>query len=409
MNDRLVENVYLSDVEPHSAAPIDGAADLRARILLHVLFCDTLLIGDSQSLNNRYFRTLVTDHQVDVQADAHVEGPGLRDLAPLLTEGHIRVALRTGSTFHDIRNAHAAKNVDNVPSPAYVDELQAMTSGRVLPYDGAVVSAAFKSGVLERIERALEHARGEARPTLRAALEWGRGQEPLEYKAIRDWLSEHRTGRPHASADVVLALQSIDQWAGESYRQALPRALGAAVAGPRDEADLIPTARRQPLLERTGLAPALLDGLLLSLLPVDVLLDAVAQPARNALLGELARMRRGQRPDTAVLGAATEEFSAWMAAACRRVFRDRGGRAWAHLQGEDRLMRFGLEEDPAEGRLGAGLEVAHSSGGRTGALSFHVLSSAAGGPGAAGTGPAGVPRPRRPHQDLDPLHRLVTL
>lgn len=263
--------------------------------------------------------------------------------------------------------------------------------------------------MLERITRALEHTRGEARHTLRAAQEWGREQDPLEYKAIRDWLSEHRAGRPRASADVVLALQSVDQWAGESYRQALPRALGAAVAGPRDDADVIPLARRHRLLDRPGLAPALLDGLLLSLLPVDVLLEAVAQSSRNALLGELARIRRGQQPDAAVLGASAEEFSAWMAAACRRVFRGQGGRAWEHLQGEDRLMRFGLEEDPTAGRLGAGLEVAPAPGGRTGALSFHVLSSAVDNPGAEDAGLAGVPRPRRPHQDLDPLHRLVTL
>ncbi|MGI5447560.1 hypothetical protein ACQEVM_17645 [Streptomyces sp. CA-243310] len=42
---------------------------------------------------------------------------------------------------------------ENVPRPDYVDELQAMTSDRVLPYDGSAVSAAFKSGVLERITR----------------------------------------------------------------------------------------------------------------------------------------------------------------------------------------------------------------------------------------------------------------
>ncbi|MFE2524827.1 hypothetical protein ACFXEL_11385 [Streptomyces sp. NPDC059382] len=91
------------------------------------------------------------------------------------------------------------------------------------------------------------------------------------------------------------------------------------------------------------------------------------------------------------------------------MFRGQGGRAWEHLQGEDRLMRFGLEEDPTAGRLGAGLEVAPAPGGRTGALSFHVLSSSVDSPGAEDAGLAGVPRPRRPHQELDPLHRLVSL
>ncbi len=45
------ERVYLSDVEIHRQSPIASAADLRARVLFHVLLTDTLLVGDSQSLN----------------------------------------------------------------------------------------------------------------------------------------------------------------------------------------------------------------------------------------------------------------------------------------------------------------------------------------------------------------------
>ncbi|MGI5447561.1 hypothetical protein ACQEVM_17650 [Streptomyces sp. CA-243310] len=162
------------------------------------------------------------------------------------------------------------------------------------------------------------------------------------------------------------------------------------MAGPRDDADVIPLARRHRLLDRPGLAPALLDGLA----AVAAAGGRAAGGGRasrhgNALLGELARIRRGQQPDAAVLGASAEEFSAWMAAACRRVFRGQGGRAWEHLQGEDRLMRFGLEEDPTAGRLGAGLEVAPAPGGRTGALSFHVLSSAVDKPRSRGCGACG--------------------
>ncbi|WP_095757826.1 hypothetical protein [Streptomyces xinghaiensis] len=45
------EKVYLSDVEIHRQSPIASAEDLRARVLFHVLLSDTLLVGDSQSLN----------------------------------------------------------------------------------------------------------------------------------------------------------------------------------------------------------------------------------------------------------------------------------------------------------------------------------------------------------------------
>ena len=127
------ERVYLSDVEPHAAAPIDRAADLRTRVLLHVLFADTLLIGDSQSLNNRYFRALVSRKEAEVVENA-ASGAVLPDLAPLLLEGRIRVARRAGYTLRRIRDEHETKNVDNVPSPDYADQLDAMTAAHAVPY-----------------------------------------------------------------------------------------------------------------------------------------------------------------------------------------------------------------------------------------------------------------------------------
>ena len=48
------EPVYLADAEPHLPEPFRAAADLRARVILHVLFADALVLGDSQSLNNPF-------------------------------------------------------------------------------------------------------------------------------------------------------------------------------------------------------------------------------------------------------------------------------------------------------------------------------------------------------------------
>jgi hypothetical protein len=39
------EPVYLADAEPHLPEPFRAAADLRARVVLHALFADSLILG----------------------------------------------------------------------------------------------------------------------------------------------------------------------------------------------------------------------------------------------------------------------------------------------------------------------------------------------------------------------------
>ena len=36
----VAERVFLSDVDPHASSPIARIGDLRARVVLHVLFAD---------------------------------------------------------------------------------------------------------------------------------------------------------------------------------------------------------------------------------------------------------------------------------------------------------------------------------------------------------------------------------
>ncbi|MEV7354264.1 hypothetical protein [Kitasatospora sp. NPDC091276] len=397
------ERIYLSDVEPHAAAPIDRASDLRSRVLLHVLFADTLLIGDSQGLNNRYFRALV-----DVEEARKVRwSPGtaaLSDFGALLEAGRLRVALRAGGTLHRISDGHRAEGVENAPDVTYVERLTGVSSAHTVPYDGSAVAAAFKSGVLTRIEAAERDFAGSAREALEAARAWVSEQDPLLYKQLRDWLAGYRSARPGGSAELVLVLQSVDDWAGESYRRALPQALGVGMAGPRDGEGTIPVFRSRRLVEYAGFPAVMLDNLLLSQLPVEVVFEAIEQPSRVALVAELGRLRRGIQPDTAVLRSAVDEFSSWTLEAFERTFRRVGGLAWEHLRGEVRLMRFGLDEDPVAGRLGAGLEVVSPATDGVRDLSLHVVN----GPGAAGPEPQRRAQPR-PLRELDPFERVVTL
>ncbi|MFC5723993.1 hypothetical protein ACFP1Z_27885 [Streptomyces gamaensis] len=392
------ETIYLSDVDPHSSAPIHRVADLRARLLLHVLFADSLLIGDSQSLNNPFFRALVCTEEA-----RRVEWPAgtspLPDLAPLLRDGRMRVALRAGPGLRAIREQHEQQRVDNVPSRDYVEWLDGLTAGHVTVYDPGAVTAAFTSGLLDRVDAGLRRAEGAERAVLESVRQWSAEQDALGYKALRDWISGHEAGPAE-----ILVWGAVDEWAGESYRQALPGVLGCGLAAPRDEPDRIPAGRTRRVLERAGLPAVVLDSVLLSQLPVEVLLEAVAQPARNSLVRQLALVRRGMPPDTGELDSAAEEFSVWMLETFERTFRPAGGRAWAHLQGERRLMRFGLDEDTVTGQLGAGLETQPSADGRGRGLSFHVL-----GPRAEDAPREAGAVTRRPARELDPFDRLVTL
>ncbi|MFD3555729.1 hypothetical protein ACFWWA_27065 [Streptomyces goshikiensis] len=396
------ERIYLSDVEPHAAAPIDRASDLRSRVLLHVLFADTLLIGDSQSLNNKYFRALVS-----AEESRHVQwsagSSALPDLAQLLESGRLRVALREGKTLHGIRDDHRGRNVENVPEPAYVAQLTAMSAAHSVPYNGTAVAAGFKAGVLARIDAVSRDVTGGTRTVLDDARSWVEDQQPFDYKALKDWLGRYRAKNRGGSADLILALQSVDEWAGESYRRALPSVLDIGMAGPRDGSGAIPADRSRRIMEEAGLPAAMLDNLLLSQLPLEVLLEAVEEPSRNTLVQELGRLRRGVQPDVAVLREAVGEFSSWMLEAFDRTFRATGGRAWEHLQSQTRLMRFGLDEDQVTGRLGAGLEVREAplAGGRS--LSLHVVNE----PGAAAQDEIRVATGPRRH--LDPLDRVITL
>lgn len=342
------EKVYLSDVEIHRQSPMASAEDLRARVLFHVLLSDTLIVGDSQSLNTPLFRALVSAHETGGQAVRS-------DLAPLLTGGRIRVACRDGQTLMAVRDAQDLRRVENVPGAAYAELMDRMTRAHAVAYRLEAVSAAFKSGVIRLLEEQTRNAEGETRATTEAALEFVRAQEPLYFKAFKDWKESYRAGSS-GSPEVVLAVAAVDRAVGESYRQALPHVLGAATAAPRN-VELPATAAHRTILERTTLPAGILDGFLLGRLPVEVLLEAVEQPSRNVLVRQLGLLRRGDQPDLAELAEAMAEFSAWMQQGFVRALRDTDERARAVLDGNRNLMRFGISQDSLTGALGAGLDV----------------------------------------------------
>ncbi|MFD5097499.1 hypothetical protein [Streptomyces albidochromogenes] len=347
------EKVYLSDVEIHRQSPLANAEDLRARVLFHAALSDTLLIGDSQALNTPLLRALVSSDE----AGGHTVRS---DFAPLLSSGRIRVACRDGQTLAAVREAQKTRQVEHAPGAAYADLMDGMTREHALTYRFDAVSAAFKAGVIRLLEERRGDAEGPTLMTFQAALEFARAQEPLYFKAIKDW-EESFLAEASGNTEVVLAVAAVDRAAGESYRQALPHVLGAGTAAPRS-VELSTASATRTTLERTTLPACLLDSFLLGRLPVEVFLEAAEQPSRGVLVQQLGLLRRGSQPDLSLLMEAMTEFSTWMQAAFERTFRATDERARAVLNGNRNLMRFGISQDSLTGALGAGLDVPTANG-----------------------------------------------
>ncbi|MFE6131099.1 hypothetical protein ACFQ6Q_23015 [Streptomyces sp. NPDC056437] len=388
-----LEKVFLSDVEIHRQSPFAKAADLRARVLFHVLLSDVLLIGDSQCLNTPLFRALVDPREAEVAA----RNEAVRaDLGTLLDGGRIRVARRDGQSLGAVRASQKLREVEHVPSAGYAEDMDRRTAAHPVSYQLDTVAAAFKAGVLALVEQELRDAGGETRRTLEAAHAFMSGEKPLFFKAIRDWEDAFRDASGGRTPEVILALGAVDRAAGEAYRQALPTVLGACTAAPRGAQAAIGSSTARVVQEQNALPAGMLDEFLLGRLPVEVFLEATEQPSRNAMVHELALLRRGDGPDPARLGEAVTEFSAWMQEAFIRTFRDTDERAREVLAGKQNLMRFAVSEDETTGALGAGLDVWSTDGTREDYLDVQVLDrSVPDANGVAGTEPMDERRMRR--------------
>ncbi|MCF2527671.1 hypothetical protein [Yinghuangia soli] len=366
-----LEVVYLADAEPHARGAAKSSADLRSCLILHALFSGSLIIGDSQSLNNPYFRRLVSLEEALPAGEVSVP----RDIARLLQHGNLRIARRAGQTLRLIRDEHAARGVENVPDASYAELLETMTDTHAVFWDRAEVEGAFKAGVLERLEAVRSETPNPARLAVyEAASQWAEEQPVLLYKALRDWMSTYATSHT-ASFDLSAALRQIELQTSASYQRALPKALEAGVAKARQHSDIMPAARVRTVLEVNGLPGVLLDNHLLAKLPAEAFFGLAEEPARDALVGEFRKIRCGLPSDVDVLRSAAEEFAALMSEVFDAVFRGVGGTPWDRLQGRRRLMRLRLEEDLGSGRLAAALEANWEKTSARAALAYRVAGA----------------------------------
>ena len=331
------ESVYLADAEPHLPEPFRAAADLRARVILHVLFADKLVLGDSQSLNNPYFRELLT-----------TESGRPYDLAVLIHDGFLRIARRNNySSFLAIRNQHKGENVKNVPSPQYAEWLDEITQDHLIQYDGNKVAARFKSGVLELLAKELARSDGLQKTVLREAQKWAKEQDPLKYNDVRNWQAKY----PDRTTAALLALRIVEERTSLSYRSALPITLHAAVADRRSVLGL--ELRNRTDLAELRLPPTLLSVSALSEVPIEVIQETLLLPSRQVALRELARIRHGDIATPSLLEAVTDFAETFHELATHNA----GPAGRAALQWHDTKLRFALTMSERDGGHGADFRV----------------------------------------------------
>lgn len=185
--------LFLTEVDIHHPRPLMGKT-LRAYIILHALFFDELITGDSQFNNNPYLRSLIGSDE----STEHIAQQCPRDLSCFLEEGYLLPAIRKEyRSLNDLRLEHLARNVDNVPSERYIRFVEECLSGQRKTYDGDVVSTIFRNRVLDAFSSQENIGRGKlSRQTAKRVHDYVANQEKLLYKSLRDWaLQEVRNGK----------------------------------------------------------------------------------------------------------------------------------------------------------------------------------------------------------------------
>lgn len=292
---------YLSDTAPRGVAgrhggapdPVGGAVALRAKIMLHLLFTDRLVVGDAQALTNPTLRALLWPGD---------EFPGCpADLAALLHSGNLLVAKRDSEeSLRTLRDWEAEHEVEHTPSAEYAELLDAETEGRLLTYGSADVSETFRLGVIDQLTDLADASPPHEAATITEVRDWVRSRETFLYNDFRKW----RRGRPEERL-----LDRVDRFIAIPYALSLPRSLALDYVGPVDPNSLFTVVK---LAERDGYplgdygvdekspegrACYCVNTTVLGQLPVDFVLEAMQMSERAELLAELRKPREGRDLD----------------------------------------------------------------------------------------------------------------
>ncbi|WP_406051342.1 hypothetical protein [Kribbella sp. NBC_00889] len=285
-----VRSTYFTQSEPHDAGSPKTAPRLRACLMLHLLFAPRLVVGDSQALNNSAFRALVQKPRGTVSLTS--------DIRPLLADGDLVIAKRSGRTFAEIRAGQADRGVHGVPRAKYAALLDDVAKAHAWEWDEPMVAEEFKANSLIRLSEAITGSTAD-RSELSRVRSWIKDQGQLNYNELR----KHLVGFSGRTSALV------DELVGIEYRLSLPNALQLPTADSS-------TGKSSPfgyvsLEEPTQVGEIgcwVLRPEALAKLPVAAVQAAAQLQASKEVKEQLARIEVGAHPDLEKLVWAFEEL-----------------------------------------------------------------------------------------------------
>jgi hypothetical protein len=326
---QMRNGVFLSETEHHLVRPVVDPQNLRARITLHALFAESLVVTDSQILNNPVLRLILTGDG---------GGAWLGGMADLIRSGGLIVARRdTADSFRQIRDEHNARKVENVPEEGYAEWLDELTEGHVLPYPAVSVSQRFKERLISELAKLIVEPNDRYKRTLGTAIEWIHTQDPLYYNSIRKWAAR----RPTPDEATRIALETVERTASWAFKMALPAELDTAVAWGAVRTPAAVSLMGDDVEGGRLLLPGyFLNPDVLARLPIALVNEATELPSRQIAVAQIARAYGGESVDLELLEESVREFVRKLQKAAVAEFHGRSEDALAAVQEKQLNARF---------------------------------------------------------------------
>ncbi|MFE4700299.1 hypothetical protein ACFRIC_24845 [Streptomyces sp. NPDC056738] len=278
----------------------------------NALFAERLVVTDSQVLLNVALRSLLDGRTPSTRE-------WRADLAELISSGMLVVVRRDAAgSFREIRDDHEARGVGDVPTEEYAELMDEITEGHITPYSVDKVSERFKRRTADRLTELIGPPDDSYARTLRAAVEWIHGQDPLYYNSLRRWIEERRTAHRESSEVALAAVERSANWA---YRTSLPAELEIPVAwGAQRTPSTVALQGDAPRGDLT-LPGYVLNPYVLARLPAGVVNEAVGLESRKVVVDQFAKAHSGRPVDTDALRDGVEDFCMHLQEAAVAAFR----------------------------------------------------------------------------------------
>ena len=338
--------LYVTQVQPQNVNqwdPVnpDNALALRSYLMMHAMFFDRLMVGDSQLINVAYLRSLLWPEE-------SVTGQVPADLAVLLARGILLPAIRSSAdSLNDVRADLASRGVSYAGSERYVRFIEENAEGaKPIVYKADRVSALFREQVLATLASTNTYFRLKD-SVRRLAYDYVASQDVLYHIRMRQWM-ESQESKGTLSAYHKGRLEDV---LAACYMNNVPKSINGSLM----DVPLDPRKFWTPIDIRLGrrsaigksapsdflaypMRPFSVSPRTLGKLPVETLLAIREDPARRAALKRLEEFRHTGEVDAPKLAGEVEKF---LYSAEEIAYADARGELRDHIRDTRRSRRRG--------------------------------------------------------------------